>query len=108
MIHTIVVEIPDSYEPNLDWVEDTFTRMLESTFGAKVTQYHYEQITSTEEDLTMTDREMLNKLREYLAYEQDVTPEMVDAEDQSAYRLALQRQIGTAWEMASDHLKVNS
>jgi len=52
----------------------------------------------------MTDREMLEKLREFLTYEQHITPQMVDAEDQSEHRLALQRQIGEAWEMVRDHL----
>ena len=44
MRHTIVVEIPDSYENNVTWIESTFTRALEERFGAKVLQYHYEQI----------------------------------------------------------------
>lgn len=53
----------------------------------------------------MTDREMLEKLREYLTYEQYVTPEMVDAEDQKPYRQALQDQISKAWVMVRDHLE---
>jgi len=47
---------------------------------------------------------MLEKLREFLTYEQYATPSMVEDNDQGEYATALRRQIGEAWEMVRDHL----
>lgn len=51
-----------------------------------------------------SDREMLQRLREYLTYEQGVTPDMTPAK----HRDALAEQVGKAWEMVNEHLQVTA
>jgi hypothetical protein len=51
------------------------------------------------------DRAKLEELRDFLTYERDVTPAMVEEGEGNEYAQALAKQIGEAWKLADDYLR---